>query len=40
MTVTILISFQYFEFFCVQNLHILCSLQIAYLFTEFILESH
>ena len=40
MNVTVLISFQYFELFCVQNLHTLCSFQIAYLCTSNILENH
>jgi len=40
MAVTVLISSQYFELFCVQNLHILCSLQSAYLCADIILESH
>jgi len=40
MSVTVFISSQYFELFCVQNLHILCSLQSAYLYTDTILESH
>jgi len=40
MAVTVLISSQYFELFCVQNLDILCSLQSAYVYTDTILESH
>jgi hypothetical protein len=40
MAVTVLISSQYFELFCVQNFHILCSLRSAYLCTDIILQSH
>jgi len=40
MNVIVLIWFEYFELFCVKNLHILYSLQIVYLFTDFIPDSH
>jgi len=40
MAVKFLISSQYFKLFCVQNLHILCSLQSAYLYTDTTLQSH
>jgi len=40
MAVTVLISSQFFELYCVQNLDIFCSLQSAYMYTDNILESH